>query len=280
MKKQSRWIPLVLFLFIHYYSCLERVGGNGEIITTQRISDEKFDSISLSAPAKLYLHSGRTNKITLDIDSNLEKHVETSISNGELLVRIVPQGVSIQPTQLVLNVSMPSVSALHVSGSGQILLQDPFQGEEMDLQISGSGVIHGHLEGTHLRSTLSGSGSIILSGQFHDAEIDLSGSGKMESRIYLRNLEAHIGGSGQIILTGSSNESQIEISGSGKLEALPFEMRNATIKISGSGEAYVNVLNSLEGRISGSGKIWYRGRPILNYHGTGSGTIIPWKEGS
>ena len=108
--------------------------------------------------------------------------------------------------------------------------------------------------------SLNGSGEIDIKGQFPEADkfkVNISGSGEVD----LEN-------------TLTANETTVSISGSGEADLERLETKIADIDISGSGDAKINVTESLKARISGSGKIYYFGSPAIDSKISGSGKVI------
>jgi hypothetical protein len=105
--------------------------------------------------------------------------------------------------------------------------------------------------------------------------VSLSGSGNVE----VKNLkgdafECSISGSGNIEVAGEVREVELKISGSGEIEAEDLVADDAYVKISGSGDVRLQARESLEGRVSGSGSIYYSGNPqSLSTNVSGSGRI-------
>jgi len=110
------------------------------------------------------------------------------------------------------------------------------------------------------RASLSGSGSLQVSGQFPAQN----------------ELRASISGSGDILVRDQIDydEVNIDISGSGKADLEKVRTEEADIDISGSGDARITVYDELKARISGSGKIYYKGNPTIDSKISDSGKVI------
>ena len=87
-------------------------------------------------------------------------------------------------------------------------------------------------------------------------------------------VETEISGSGQILLSGSAHDHNIDISGSGDVRAYGLVTQNTWVRISGSGNSEVTVLEYLNVNVSGSGSVYYKGNPDIQANISGSGTII------
>ncbi len=142
-----------------------------------------------------------------------------------------------RPTSRVkIFVSMTEAKALALSGDGTMLGQIPFSPSDLNLSVSGSGSMEMDVTAGQITSTISGSGNIRLSG----------------------NSAIHT----------------INISGSGNVIALDLDAARCGIRISGSGECYVFVRQSLDADISGSGNVKYKGSPAITSTISGSGQLI------
>ncbi len=67
----------------------------------------------------------------------------------------------------------------------------------------------------------------------------------------------------------------IYISGAGNVDAYDMPVNECTIRISGTGNCEVHVIDHLDVSISGVGNIWYRGNPTVDTDVSGVGNIIP-----
>ncbi len=90
------------------------------------------------------------------------------------------------------------------------------------------------------------------------------------------NIEsAIITGVGVIRIRGPKQDIvYLEIDGVGTINAFELEVDKAEVLITGVGEIQVNVIDEIEGLISGNGNIIYRGDPVLNVHITGTGDVV------
>ena len=129
---------------------------------------------------------------------------------------------------------------------------------------------------TYERLTVSGSGNIVGQNTLQSKEmyIGVSGSGKVNLDIKVVDLDSKISGSGNMNLEGTARNTNLQISGSGNLDAEDLASENCQVRISGSGNCRVQVDNTLDSRVSGSGNVYYRGNPEkLSNHSSGSGSI-------
>ncbi len=123
---------------------------------------------------------------------------------------------------------------------------------------------------------VSGSGEIRGDNFFtvQDIVLRVSGSGGLCLGLYAEDVDGKISGSGQVELEGEAENLDFDISGSGDLKAFNLPVEKADIRISGSGDASVKVLEVLDVRVSGSGDVFYKGYPTINSNISGSGDVV------
>ncbi len=106
-------------------------------------------------------------------------------------------------------------------------------------------------------------------------DIHLTGSGSVRLDMGVSILNTALAGSGKMVITGQATEHNLNITGNGHIDAAHLHVSVCKATISGAGHAKVNVKDSLEGSITGSGNIQYAGNPqIKNVNITGSGKMI------
>jgi len=87
---------------------------------------------------------------------------------------------------------------------------------------------------------------------------------------------AGITGVGDFEFSGAQQDVlDIYISGAGNVDAFGMPVNDCSIRISGTGNCQVHVIDYLDVNISGVGNIWYRGNPTVDTDVSGVGNIIP-----
>jgi hypothetical protein len=216
-------------------SALVAVTGSGTPKTEPRPVGA-FESVSASGSFTVEIVSGGAAAVEVTADDNLLKHITTTVKDGVL--HIGGDKTSITPkTPVVVKVTAPRLQKLSASGSGSLSAADVAPVPEKTLELS-----------------LSGSGKLSWKGPAEAVSLQLSGSGTSA-------------------LVGNARSLDANISGSGALDALAFEVKSATLRVSGSGNAKVNAAETLNVTVSGSGSVLYAGAPAVTKKVTGSGTV-------
>lgn len=106
-------------------------------------------------------------------------------------------------------------------------------------------------------------------------EIEEYGSGYIEvSGLNGGLFSFDLDGSGNFWADGSVDELDVSINGSGNVDTRDLQAKEVYVTINGSGNAEVTALESIDGRVNGSGDITYYGKPEdVSRHVSGSGRI-------
>jgi len=200
-----------------------------------------FTEISLRIPAKLYIQQGDVQKVTIDANSSTLKEIITEISGRALVIRFPAKNYirkSNDPGKITIHVTIPEITGLNLSGSGDIYGDGPISSLILDLNVSGSGNIDlEELKADRIKTNISGSGNVLLKGEKPASEF-----------------------------TGL-------IAGSGNIKAEELEAREVKVTIAGSGNCSITSNGHVNVRIAGSGNLYYAGNPDIDTSIAGSGSV-------
>jgi hypothetical protein len=135
-----------------------------------------------------------------------------------------------------VTVATPALSGLSSSGSSDVRASD--------------------VRATTFAASVSGSGHVVADGDFGD-------------------LDASVSGSGSTRLRGTAGAIDASVSGSGDLDLAEVVGRSARVRVSGSGNVVVHVVETLNAAVSGSGDVRYAGNPRVESSVSGSGAVRP-----
>ncbi len=240
-------------------SCLKDIiciDGNG-IVENQSRDAQAFHQIENSTFADVIYKKADSVSINIRAESNIIGHIITETTNGILEIRTDPGSTCFDRIeQPVITVTSPELNNIILTGSGGIIA-DELSGNSIIIKSTGSGDLSsGIITCNDLSVTVTGSG-----------DIDIVNAS-------CQNSDLRISGSGDISIRGNCDNGNMRISGSGDIHADEFPLISATETISGSGNIFTRVENSLTAIISGSGNIYLKGNPSINQVISGSGRII------
>lgn len=202
-------------------------------VTKKTLELPEFKSIYNNSSYTVYLK--QTNKQEVNVEALTEIYELTKIEviDGVLMINVERKpdnpnksvwakidDIKLNATQKVY-ISVKNIAELQVNGSGKIVSENSLSANNLSLSIGGSGSMDLDIKGDQLN-------------------VNLSGSGKLALRGYATTCDA-------------------TLSGSGNLNAFDCPVETAKIKVSGSGNAEVNVTNTLEALVLGSGSVKHKG---------------------
>ncbi len=202
----------------------EKIKGNGNQKTENR-STAEYDEIKLQGYFDVDLVAGKEGNISVQAEENLLPYIKVEVE-GNVLKIYQEKGKNLQVSRgnkILITVPFDKISAVNLSGSGDINTKNQIKTEKFTATLSGSG----------------------------DLNIDVDAS----------EVEAKLSGSGDVRLKGKSDKLVAKISGSGDISANDLMTKDVEVGISGSGDIRVNCSENLNARVSGSGDIFYSGDP-------------------
>lgn len=209
------------------------ISGSGPVVE-QSLDLASFEKVSLGVSANLYISQGSTQSITIKGQQNIIDNILSKVEDSTWKIRF-DKPVR-RSGELNIYVTLPTLSAMRVSGSGNVY----------------------------------GEGIFDQSNTFYSG---ISGSGNMKLVVKAQEVVSKVSGSGNIALEGQAETYEVQISGSGNVKAEALQAAKCKVRISGSGSTKVDVAEALEVRISGSGDVYYKGQPKINSRISGSGGL-------
>lgn len=255
---------LALFFFIIAFgtsSCLKNViciDGNGNLITESRPVTQINEIASTTSIDVIYRKADSVS-ITINAESNLVEHIVTSTGGGRLEIRTDPRNTCFNYTvRPSITVTSPQLTEVDLTGSGSFEA-DSLIAANVAIRSTGSGNLYaGYVSSDDLLIGLTGSGDVsVNSATCLESDFTLTGSANLE-------------------IAGKAGKGTMRVTGSGDVKSVGYEITAATETITGSGNIYTMVVNTLNAVISGSGNIYVKGNPVINQSVSGSGRIIKY----
>jgi hypothetical protein len=235
--KSLIFFPAAMLLILT--GCINNLCIRGEgPIETVTLNLDDFNSIRLSGSMNVEVSYGETLEVVAEGHRNIIDELETDVSGETWDISLGPGCFT--TFELKIYIKLPVLKTCDINGSGNILIDGAKATETFSLKIFGSGNI--------TVTSLSGASAL-------DAEI--RGSGSIE-------IEEEISGLLELSLTNSA---------SGHFKGFPAIVPDCTVKSSGSGRCEVTATEHLDVWISGSGNVYYKGKPDINLDDTGSGRL-------
>lgn len=187
--------------------------GSGNVVTETRDVDE-FSRIECSGAFDVHVTVGEEQSVTLTFDDNLMDNIETRVRRGTLVLDSRGSYRSRHNCRVVISVR--SLEEISSSGSGNMIVEG-VRGETFECTVSGSGSMEISGEVARVEATVSGSGDIDLRDlKAEDASAAVSGSGDI-AIFASERFEGSVSGSGDISYYGNPSQTRIREHGSGSV---------------------------------------------------------------
>jgi hypothetical protein len=243
-----RKINLLFFLIIVSLLLLSAASIAFSQTTKKVLELPDFKSIYVNSNYTVMLKQTNKQEVTVEALTEIYEASEIKVDNGVLMINVERKpdspnksiwskidDIKVSPTMKIY-VSMKNVTELQVNGGGKILSENSIASDYITLGVSGSGSLDVDIKGNTVKAEVSGSGNLTLRG-------------------YATSLDA-------------------SLSGSGNLKGFECPVEIGKVRVSGSGSAEINVSNSLEAYVHGSGNVKHKGNTkTLTKKVYGSGTI-------
>ena len=237
--RNLRFTSYFFVVLLACQSCLDIFDNNCEPVTGDVVEQElniaPFTKFSLAINANVFISEGAEQEVRIEAAESIIQELLTDVNNNRWDIEYDDCLKQSNDISSKIYITVPEIESIGLSGSGEIVMLDTFEGESLALNISGSGDITGKFIGNSINCSISGAGDILLNGSVETQIINISGSGNIWSYDLL------------------TTESAISIAGSGTAKVSPSEKLN--INISGSGNVYYKGSPTISEAISGSGKV-------------------------
>ena len=186
--------------------------GSG-VAATQSRALPGFSSLDLAGSNKVTVEVGGRQSVVVHADSNLIRHVTTRVVAGTLVIGTT--GAFTTRSPMSVDVSVPALAAVELSGSGEISVTGIHE-PRMIVTLSGSGALYARGTATVLDVNLSGSGLAQLDNLVaSDVRAVVAGSGLIRVAATER-LSAAVPGTGAIVYSGNPQVTS-SVTGSGSV---------------------------------------------------------------
>ncbi len=201
----------------------------------------EFTGIRAADAYEIIISQGDANTVKVDVPDNIQSKIKTEVKDG--ILTISTDGNLRGDKDATIYITTKNLTSIDITGSADVKTDKTITCDKLTIKSSGAG----------------------------DVRLDLKAN----------DIRAEISGAGDITLKGTAQHLDAEVSGAGDLKASTLETDKANIKVSGAGDAKVNVKQSLDADVSGAGSIIYKGNPTeRNVNISGAGSVRESKSGN
>ncbi len=221
--------------YIHGESLLPFAGDQEAAAETRSLGE--FNSVHAGGATDVHVRLGERHEIEVIASERLKRHIRTDISGDTLTISRSSNWLfplaRRGPAQI--NVTLPVVNRLSASGASTLRVTSALTQAELRLQSSGSSDLH--------------------------------------VTAHVEQLVAQTSGSSDIHISGSAEHADIQCSGSSDFRGRSFSAQSASVRLSGSSDAWLTVYDRVSGTLSGSSDLHLAGAARVEVSTSGSSSI-------
>lgn len=233
--KRSILTPMILAVAVlSAFAFGHALSGNGNLKTETRKA-AGFSAVDMSGVGSLRLRRGPAYAVTVTLDENLLDAYESRVERGTLVLGFKNLTTVNRLTKLVVEVTMPELEGLSLSGAAVAELVDAFSGDRFEYSSSGASVLSGTID-------------------YDELEIDVSGGGSTS-------------------LSGRAGEALVKLSGASRLQGERLATKVSRLGLSGASSVTIRASDRLEGSASGASTVRYFGKPRFSVGTSGASSV-------
>ena len=190
------------------------ITDESSIVTSESRDVSGFEEVELRGMGNLSIQQADSESLTVEAEEDVLPKIKTKVKNNRLIIG-PKRNTTINTTEPIdYELTVEDLSALKVSGSGDVEAED--------------------ISTDELVVTISGTGDVEISGEANSQDVDISGSSNYQAEdLESREATVDIGGSGSATVN-VSDELDAKVSGSASIEYIG----DPTVRqdVSGAGE--------------------------------------------
>ena len=228
------FLSVILISSCHYISG-KRIRGNGKMKIESRTVGA-FSNIEASGIADVFVKQDSVTSLRIETDENLMEYL--IIDNDGSTIRIhQKKGTNLKPSRSIkIFVSGPTFKHFGASGACNYYSEN---------KITSSGPV----------------------------SINLSGASNVKLELNCPKIDADLSGAGTIRLKGETKDFTVDGSGSTDIRCFDLLTENATVELSGAGDAEVFASVKLDVHVSGAADVKYKGNATVTKEISGAGSV-------
>jgi hypothetical protein len=223
-------------IFLGNFLPITEVVGSGDL-TTQQKEFSDFSAIDVSSGFEVEISQSNIYSISVTADENIIEYIQLSKTDNTLKARM-QAGISYQSITLQIEIEMPQLNSLDLSGGSQATINDFISSNMFSVDLSGGS----QLEGSFTTP--------------EDVDFELFGGSQVDD------------------FDGEAKDATIELSQGSQLDLSEFVVNNSNINLSGGSQATINLSGRLDANLTGGSTLEYIGEPVLGDIEVSGGSTI------
>lgn len=258
MKKIAILAGIILLAAITMAVAKETIEGNKNVVKEER-TVKNFTKVSVSNGIDLYLTQGNENKLVLEVDENLLKHIKTEVKNG--MLRIYSEKNIRKPKSLKAHLTFKSLEHIKGSSGADIYAEDGIEADQMEVDMSSGSDMKIKLKANKAEFDMSSGSDAIVKFEGKILDIDASSGSDLDIKANdLDDIEIDLSSGSDVTIEGSAKKMTLNASSGSDLKAFDFVVVDARVDVSSASDAKITVVGSLDVDASSASSVRYKGK--------------------
>jgi len=193
-----------------------------------------FSIVTLDFPAKVLIYKGEEQSIKINAQPEIFDAMTKSVIDDEWLIDLANFNGRFE--SVTIEITMPTVTGLHTTSTGDIIVQDNFDRVEL-------------------------------------LDLSVQSTGKIQHQGDAQRINLLMNGTGDVELNGQTDFLNARLNSTGDLAAFGLTTQIVDIISTSTGDAEIKVEKELSAVIKSSGDIAYKGNPQISSKITGTGSL-------
>ena len=250
--------------------------GSGNVVAEIR-EIGSIQAVVLNSGGELTITQGETNSLVIRADDNILPLLTSDVSDGALVLEL-KRGASGYTTNTGVSyqLTVSDLDTITANSAGNVKVE-ALLADHVALILNGSGDINvERIEAETADFELASAGSLVVTTvDARTVALLIGGSGDASiAHLNATTLDTRLVSAGDATISGSAEHQQVRLQGSGSFHGETLAGADATLDLSSSGNASVNVAETLDVTISGSGSVTYHGDPAISQQLSSAGQLI------
>jgi Putative auto-transporter adhesin, head GIN domain len=152
-----------------FASCTQ-INGSGNVTTENRKVEGTYTEVSVSGGLEAYISQGNVAEITIETDDNLQQHIKTEVSGGELKIYT---DKSISPSKATnIRITLPVVEGITSSGGSTVKGNTVLKSNTLALESSSGSTLEVNVSATNVTAKSSSGSTLNLTGTANAIEAE------------------------------------------------------------------------------------------------------------
>ena len=253
MKNVKIFSTLLFLLFISSMT-FAQVKGSGKVKKDDSRKVGDFTKIHIATGIDGFVKIGNENKIVLEADDNVLKHIKTEVKDGELkvwLYRTVKK-----TTKLKAYITVKKIEGLKASSGADLEVEGLIKGDKLTAKVSSGADMEFSADVNEFFGNASSG-----------ADMDIAKLIAKKANIKTSS------GADITIEDGSVDDLEANSSSSGDIQAYDFTAQHCNARVSSGSDINIHVVQSLNATASSGGEVSYKGDPQVEKKKSSGGSV-------